>query len=172
MGAMTALVFAGLYPDVPKAILLEDPPSFWMSTAASREETETRRAGMKDWLASLKDKTREELIEGQRQETPQWSQQELELWAESKLRVSPNALKLFVAEEKDWPGLLSKITCPVLLIRADPDRFAIVTSEAAEHLQSLLPQVRIAHIANAGHCIHRDQFDDYMSDVKAFLSQM
>ena len=40
MGAATALVLAGTYPDVPGAILLEDPPAWWTgwaSTPAARE---------------------------------------------------------------------------------------------------------------------------------------
>src|SRR5689334_9107986 len=42
MGAATALVLAGAYPDLPRAILLEDPPPWWMppSPAAARPDTE------------------------------------------------------------------------------------------------------------------------------------
>ena len=34
MGAVSTLALAGLYPDLPRAILLEDPPPWWMPAAA------------------------------------------------------------------------------------------------------------------------------------------
>src|SRR5688572_12373589 len=34
MGAITTLVLAGTYPQLPRAILLEDPPPWWQSSGA------------------------------------------------------------------------------------------------------------------------------------------
>ena len=34
MGAASTLVLAGLYPDLPRAILLEDPPPWWITAEA------------------------------------------------------------------------------------------------------------------------------------------
>ena len=42
MGAMTTLAFAGAYPDVPRAILLEDPPPWWVMNTASAEAAARR----------------------------------------------------------------------------------------------------------------------------------
>ena len=76
MGAATALVLAGTYPDLPGAILLEDPPAWWTgwaSTPAARE----RQVAMRERALNLKRKTREEVIAGQRAEQPGWSDAEL-----------------------------------------------------------------------------------------------
>lgn len=49
MGAMTALALAGLYPDLPGKILLEDPPPFWFPMA--KRTLPGRRSGMGSGLS-------------------------------------------------------------------------------------------------------------------------
>jgi pimeloyl-ACP methyl ester carboxylesterase len=67
MGAATTLVLAGTYPDVPGAILLEDPPARWMPPPPPPPEGEKDRwAGMRNWITDLKAKTREEMLTEQR----------------------------------------------------------------------------------------------------------
>jgi len=192
MGAVTALVLAATYPDVPGAILLEDPPQWWMSSdpvlGAEKEQAGTRASavihgrradderllGMQAWFADLKRKTREQLIAEQRAAAPRWSDAELEPWADSKLRVSPNVLNVFNADASttiDWLSLLPRVTCPVLLITADPAQGAIVTDDGAAALKKLVPQLQIAHLDDAGHNIRRDQLDRYMEAVRAFLAE-
>ena len=174
MGAVTALALAGTNKDVPGAILLEDPPAWWMATWDTSPASEERQAQMRTWLSELKRKTREELIAEQRAATPNWSEAELGPRADAKLRFSPNVLSIFnprTAATFDWPAVLRRITCPALLITADPAQGAIVTEESAAALQALVPQLRIAHIPQAGHNIRRDQFDRYMEVVRAFLAE-
>ena len=66
--------------------------------------------------------------------------------------------------------MVKKITCPVLLITADPARGAIVTTEGAAALQALVPQTQVVHLPGAGHSIRREQFDRYMETVRSFLA--
>jgi N-formylmaleamate deformylase len=173
MGAATALVLAGTHPDIPGAILMEDPPGWWTgwsSTPAARE----RLVAMRERALNLKRKTREELIAGQRVEQPGWSDAELEPWGDAKQRFSPNVLSVFDEDNGanvDWPAVLSRITCPALLITGDPERGAIVTDGSAAALQALLPQLEVAHIPEAGHNIRRDQFARYLDVIRAFLSE-
>jgi pimeloyl-ACP methyl ester carboxylesterase len=174
MGAVTGLALAGTYPDVPGAILLEDPPAWWMAAWDTSPASEERQAQMRIWLGELKRKTREELIAEQRAAMPNWSEAELGPWADAKLRFSPSVLSIFnphTAATIDWPATLRRITCPALLITADPAQGAIVTEESAAALQALVPQLRIEHILEAGHNIRRDQFDRYMEAVRAFLAE-
>ncbi len=69
----------------------------------------------------------------------------------------------------DWPALARWITCPVLLIRADPALGGIVTAEDAPALPVLVPTARVAHIPGTGHAVRRGQFDRYVEAVHAFL---
>lgn len=166
MGGATALVLAGAYSDLPGAILVEDAGG--MGVTAADEE---RRARMRARVTALKRKTRDELIAAQRAETPGWSEAELGPWAEAKLRLSFNVLNRSDAAPVDWPATLRQIACPALLITADPARGAIITEESAAALKALVPQLRIAHVPEAGHSIRRDQFDRYMEIVRAFLAE-
>ena len=172
MGAATALVLAGTYPDVPGAILLEDPPAWWTGWASTRAARE-RHVAMRERALNLKRKTREELIAGQRAEQPGWSDAELEPWGDAKQRFSQTVLSVFEednAANVDWPTILSRITCPALLITGDPERGAIVTDESAAALKTLVPHLQIANVPEAGHNIRRDQFACYMDVVRGFLA--
>ena len=171
MGAGTALVLAGTYPDVPSAILLEDPPAWWAPTLELPAVAEDRVAQRRHWIEELKGKTREELIAAQHAEQPGWSEAELGPWADAKLRFNLSAMHLDPNASVDWPATLRRITCPALLIAADPALGAIITDESAASLRSLVPQLRVTRIAAAGHSIRRDQFDRYMEVVRAFLRE-
>jgi N-formylmaleamate deformylase len=170
MGGATALVLAGTYPDVPGAILVEDAGAFNL-TAARTPADEERQARTRARLTNLKRKTRDELIAAQRAETPHWSEAELGPWADSKLRLSLNVLNRSDAAPVDWAAILPQITCPALLITADPTQGAIITEESAAALKAQVPQLRIAHVPEAGHSIRRDQFDRYTEVVRAFLGE-
>ena len=170
MGAATTLTLAGTFPDLPGAILLEDPPAWWMP-APNDAASDPPRPRPFDWIVHIKRMTREEMIEAGRARSPRWSDAELGPWADSKLRLSFNVLNRPFPARVDWQPILSAITCPALLITADPAQGAIVTKESAAALQELLPHAQVAHIDDAGHSIRRDQFNHYMLVVRAFLAE-
>jgi pimeloyl-ACP methyl ester carboxylesterase len=161
-------MLAGMYPDLPRAILLEDPPPWWI--AAPGAAGPALPAAMRVGIIERKRKTREELIAHAHSQSPTWSEAELGPWADAKLRFSFNVLIASEPAAVDWPGTVRRIVCPALLITADPALGALVTPESAAALQVLAPQVRIAHIAGAGHSIRREQFVRYMETVRAFLA--
>ena len=168
MGAATALVLAGLYPDLPRAILLEDPPPWWMPPDPA-DSGGPRNFG--DWIIGLKRQTHEEMIAQQRAQAPNWSEAELGPWAEAKLRLSFNVLNRGQNRPVDWPGTVKQIACPALLLTADPEMGAIVPPESAATLQEMLPQVQVVNIPGAGHNIRREQFEPYMAAIKTFLAE-
>lgn len=172
MGAATALVLAGTYPDIPSAILLEDPPAWWTDWTQTPDTIE-RLAGMRERAIGLQHKTREALIADQRVAHPGWADTELEPWADAKQRFSPNVLSVYGRDNAagvDWPAILRRITCPSLLIMSDPEQGGIVTDESAATLQALVPHLEVAHIPGAGHNIRRDQYARYLQVVRDFLA--
>jgi len=175
MGALMTLAFAGTYPDVPKAILLEDPPAWWYKAGMPPPMPAEQLAKMRADFAGFKQVTREELIAKQHQSSPTWSDEELGPWADSKLRLSPNIIEIFasnMAASVDWPVVLHQITCPALLITADVKRGAIVSAEGTAELKKIIPHLQSVNITDAGHCIHREQMKIYMASVKAFLADV
>ena len=172
MGAATALVLAGTYPDVPGSILLEDPPSWWTGWYETQDAGE-RVAQMRATAMARKQMDRADLIAEQRAQFPTWSDDELEPWADAKQAISLNVLSVFDRGNPsavDWPATMRQITCPALLITADPALGGIVTDETAAELRALIPQLEVVNIPDAGHSIRRDQFDRYMEVVREFLA--
>jgi pimeloyl-ACP methyl ester carboxylesterase len=172
LGAAMALVLAGVYPDLPGAILLEDPSAWWTVWATSAEADE-RHAAMRARAVEVKILPRDALIADQRANNPGWSDDELEVWADAKRRFSLGVLDILdprFPSEIDWPTLLRRIACQALLLTRDPNRGAIVTTASAATLRALAPQLEIVHFPEAGHSIHRDQFERFLDAVRAFLA--
>jgi pimeloyl-ACP methyl ester carboxylesterase len=170
MGAVATLALASAYPDLPSAILLEDPPPWWAEQPALPADTSWHEQSRRR-LEGLKALSREQLIAMQREAAPRWSEAELPPWAEAKLRFSLDLSLMQSGRPPDWPAALSTIACPALLITADPDLGALVHPAQAAALAALVPQLQVAHIGGASHNIRREQPARYIDVVRGFLAQ-
>lgn len=172
MGADTAMTTAAHYPERVRAIILEDPP-FRLPTPM-REKIEMENAAQEYRANILRGNVAStaDLIAQARVDNPQWPEIELEPWAESKRQVNPNVSQVIFGLRESWREALPRITCPVLLITADPDRGAIVRAEIAREAAGLWKSGRMVHIPGAGHSVHRDQFDRTMQAVREFLKEI
>ncbi len=173
MGAITTLTLAGLYPDVARAIVLEDPPQFWMikNTEGGAPKPPNPLAL---WIAENKRKTKEDLFEEVRAYNPGWAEAELEPWVNSKLRYSPKIVKLVEMVDLSLMGfedLFKKISCPALLLTADTLKGALLGEKDVEPIKQWMPHLDVVHIDGAGHNIRRDQYEKYMETVQTFLAK-
>jgi pimeloyl-ACP methyl ester carboxylesterase len=172
LGAVTTLVMAARHPDVPRAIVLEDPPAWWVRSLDS--ESLPRSTGIRDWVIELKNKTREQILAEGRAQNPLWSEAELAPWADSKVDVSADAMvRLFTPNHTAgivWDELLRCITCPALALTAELSLGGALAPAGVEALRLLVPQLHAVHIADAGHNIRREQFARYMDAVSSFLA--
>jgi pimeloyl-ACP methyl ester carboxylesterase len=166
MGGGTTLALAGLYPDVPGAIILEDAAALSAVDFPPRQEGEENPFLSR--LSRLQTKTRDELIAEMRASSG-WPEAELGPWADAKLQFNLRAAQFHPTNGITWMDLLPRITCPALLITADLDRGGIVRPEMATAMQQHMPQLQIAHIPGAGHNIRREQFDRFITVVRSFL---
>ncbi|GIV76094.1 MAG: alpha/beta hydrolase [Litorilinea sp.] len=171
MGGSTAMALAGLYPELPGAILVEDSGARNYMEDNSAEAQERRRQ-WHDRMVKLKGMSREALLDYARTNMPTWPEAELGPWADAKLRFNLKALNRGGATGMDWDQILRSITCPALLLTADPELGAMVTAERAAQMQALIPQLQVVHIPGAGHNIRREQFGPYMEAVRSFLAQV
>lgn len=53
----------------------------------------------------------------------------------------------------------------------DPERHAIVSPEIAQQAAEIWTNCEVVQVNDAGHCIHRDQYETTMQAVRAFLSK-
>jgi N-formylmaleamate deformylase len=171
MGAITTLLTAGLYPDLPHAILLEDPPPFWQIHEPILT-SERAVSGLAEWIASNKRKTRADLLAELRENSAHWPAAEWEPWIDSKHRYDPKVGMLVQPPDLvsiDFAHTLARITCPALVITADPLHGSASGPADIEALQQLIPQLRVEPVAGAGHNIRRDQPARYVEIIRAAI---
>lgn len=170
MGAVTVALFAGSHPQIPQAVVLEDPPTFEMLADASAQSL-TRHKQWEEFIQSIQGKSISEIIELGRQYSPGWPSAEFEPWAQSKLQYH---LKPFGEDRIDTAvgeKIVSQITCPTLLITADLEQGSIYPPQAADALVTQLPNAKHINIPRAGHNIRRDQPGAFLAAVRGFLQE-
>ena len=181
MGAITAATLAAAYPELVRAIVLEDPPlrdePLFQTTpdkALFQTGGEQQEQYGWQWLFELRALPREERIARGFALNPNWAKEEIIPWADSKAELNIDILEpalAAVANAAPWREVISRIECPILLITGDPELGAIVTPEAAQEAAQLWQHGEVVHIPGAGHNIRRDRYDEMMAAVKAFLNK-
>lgn len=165
MGAMCAAGVGALYPDLLRYIILEDVP--WWD-----EETRQRWSRPRPQAAPQEQPTtREGWVARCRQQSPNWHEDEVQTWADSKMFYHSRPQPAGHPTVPPWQEIAQRISAPTLLLTGDPERGAIVTPAVAEEALRILKRGRAAHIAGAGHCIHRDQFEAAMAAIRGFLAE-
>lgn len=176
MGGSTAGEFGARYPELARALILEDPAWFLPkepvepapNSAAQPEESEYER-----WLKVTHTLSIEEISARCLKNDPQWPEVEVYPWALSKQQFDPNFLSTrSLRRRSDWRETAKKIQCPVLLITSGPELGSIVSPEAGQLATELNPRIQVAHIDRAGHSIRRDNYADYIAAVRGFLHSL
>ena len=168
MGAVTVMLFAGLYPQLPGRVVLEDPPPFEMLASVTEESLAARRQ-WKAFAAANKQKSIEQLIEMNQRESPAWLDAERLPWAQSKQQYSLTVFDEGPVDLAFTKQTVSQIVCPVLLLTADLDKGALYPPASADELVASLPSAGHVHISGAGHNIRREQPAAFLQAVRAFL---
>jgi pimeloyl-ACP methyl ester carboxylesterase len=123
-------------------------------------------------MRSLKTMTPEELHAMAATERAEWDEVERLPWSEAKAQFNLAVLEQPLdAGLPPWREVVGRITCPVLLLTADPALGAIVTPEAAEEAAHLWRTGRVVHIPGAGHNIRRAQYAPFRAAVMTFLRE-
>lgn len=172
MGAATIAYLAAQHPDLAGCILLEDPPWNPKGSAPSPQEQQARAEAWRQDVIARQKLSRAELIAQGRQQQPHWSEDEFEPWVEAKLQVSPKVLDYVGAPSIHWTDYVPAIRCPALLITGDTGLGGIVSSQVAAEVVALNPSCHLAHIADAGHSVRREQFGPYVEAVRRFLHEV
>ena len=171
MGAATAATLAARHPELVACVILEDPP--WREEPPVQPD-EGEKGHLDSWrqrLIVIQTKTREEVMALCREENPKWAEAELAPWADSKLQLDLDVFEASTLSFDPWQEIVPQITCPVLLVTADPELGSIVTAETAQQVAQMLPNGKVVHISGAGHNIRREQFEAYVEAVTHFLRE-
>jgi N-formylmaleamate deformylase len=171
MGAEMTAYAAAAAPDLPRCVILEDPPfgrGFYAATLADREE---QAALMRSQIAERRSTPLERLLAEGRTTNPRWSEDDLIPWTEAKRQVHPNAAyRRRDVPAISWRETLPRIVSPTLLLTAEVERGGLITPAVADEIVSILPNGRVVNIAGASHNIRRDRYASYLTAVQAFLA--
>ena len=165
MGSASVAHFAAKYPDVPRAVILEDPALLRRTAPAptARQTTpEDRRAG----ILARNNTSYEALVAGCMKNSPKWGQSECEYWAPSKRRHHPDTALGSPGRRPPMSELFPKIAAPTLILKADADE---AVKKQNEEVTSLLKSGRIVHITGAGHNVRREGKEQTVQVLRAFL---
>lgn len=164
MGSATAAWFGAKYPDVARAIVLEDPALVRRAPApGAAPDLEKRRAG----ILARNNMSYEQLVSECMKGSPKWGASECETWAPSKRRHHPDTALVSISNRPPMRDLFEKITVPVLILKADAQGDL---RRENEEVAGLLKKGKIVHIAGAAHNVRRDQKQETVSVLKTFLA--
>jgi pimeloyl-ACP methyl ester carboxylesterase len=167
MGSASVAHFAAKYPDVPRAVVLEDPALVRPAAppTASQATPESRRAS----ILARNNMSEEMLVEGCMKNSPKWGRSECEFWAPSKRRHHPETALISNAKRPPMTELFPKITSPTLILKADADE---ALKKQNDQVAGLLKQGKIVHIKGAGHNVRREGKEETVKVLKVFLSSV
>jgi pimeloyl-ACP methyl ester carboxylesterase len=168
MGSFAAAAFAAKYPDMPRAVVLEDPNLGnrpMTPPGAASAGPEARRAA----ILARNNQAEAELVAGCMKNSPKWGRSECEIWAPSKRRHHPDtALGRGVEARPPLSELLAKITAPTLILKAEAQG---ELRQQNEKVAGILKHGQIVHIEGAGHNVRRDEKQRTLAVLKPFLAK-
>jgi pimeloyl-ACP methyl ester carboxylesterase len=169
MGAATAAQMEAQFPSLARALLLEDPPWREPDPTPAPPPTTAPPPSMAQWIIDLKELSEAEMVAKCRADNPTWPEVELQPWAESKVQFDLNFLQAARTSQPHWLDVVKALSVPTLLITADPAKGAIVNPTAAQKAAEANKLVTVVRMDGAGHCIHRENYADYMAALTSFL---
>lgn len=162
MGAATVAWTAARHPDLPRAIVLEDPIGLHERPDRGPDE---RAAMARERREEVVDSSIEELVEERHPNEDPVHARRLALGA---LDCSPQTAARLAREEYPAPhaATFPEIACPTLVLRSDVDVERRVEDLAAA---DSLRDGRLIHVPNAGHHVFDDEYDAAYAELRTFL---
>jgi len=180
LGADGSMHLAALYPEIPRAIFMEDPLIVMPGQPVFGGEISDIGEGALKMMVTIMSliKISPKFI-GKfiaRKMMPISPDDEIIPWLNSKKRFSNDFMKSMKntvdSDTSSQFEVLKKIKVPTLLFMGDRDKGSIVSEEAAQEMAKILPDLRVAHLKGANHDIRRAKFDEYMTALQNFLAEV
>jgi pimeloyl-ACP methyl ester carboxylesterase len=163
MGGATVAWAAATHPDLPRALLLEDPEGL-LDTPDIGPDERTRM--VRENLAGGTNRSVEELAADYDDFDPEVTRRH----AVADTELSPNIAEI---AREGYPSPLKEvfddIACPTLVLRSDADtEHQVRALKAADSLAD----GRLVHVPDAGHYVFHDEFDAAYAELRAFLRRV
>lgn len=180
LGADVSYHLAAFYPDIPRAIFMEDPPIslpgqplFGGEIGKKGNNALKLMVIVMNLIKILPKFLGKSLAKKMMPVSPD---DEIIPWINSKKRFSNDFMRSMKnSSDSVAPSpfkILEQINIPSLLFMGDREKGSIVSEEAAQEMKKAIPNLQIAHLQGANHDIRRAKFDGYIDILKAFLKKV
>jgi len=165
MGGAMAGAIAARRPDLVRAAVLEDPA--WLAPDAPHDESANGVRWLADFERRVADPEGE--VARERAANPSWPDAEFAPWIGAKLRGDPGFLAHGAAFVRDpWTGLAAAIDVPVLVVTGTMNTIVAGSRATIEAIGN--PNIEIAVIDGAGHCVRRDRTEAFHALVDPWIA--
>ncbi|MGD0552300.1 MAG: alpha/beta hydrolase [Sedimentisphaerales bacterium] len=165
LGGSIAAIVAAQYPDIPKKVVLIDPPGLVKPMFETSEDMNRARSWFTRDMNNLKHLSKEDLIKVAAQRHPAISEAARGRWADSKMQMKPQIIDSVLTIPPLKP-YLPKITVPTLILKADAnDTVRKMEIDAV----SAQPNIRVYHVKGAGHLVHLERPEESLVVLNDFL---
>ncbi|MBN1440001.1 MAG: alpha/beta hydrolase [Anaerolineales bacterium] len=176
MGAMTAFQAGVRFPELVRALVLEDPPWRLPSPVQTPIPHPPESMPMVQWAVNLPHQSLEELLAQNRRDHPGWPEELVCVMSEAKKQLDPAIVYPLVEEvqtrETEWLKTIGRVACPMLVFTGNPALGGLMTSEAVAKIRGLNPAAEIVHVPDAGHLIRFDRYAVFMEALRGFLKRI
>ncbi len=148
-GASIALIYAGKYPDSPRALILEAPHVF-VEDLSVQSIGETNNAYQTTDLASRLGRYHEHVDATFRGWSDIWLDPDFLIW--------------------NIESSLDSIRCPVLVIQGEDDEYG--TMHQIEKIRARIPAAQVLPLPRCGHSPHRDQREATLDRMVEFIGEI
>ncbi len=179
LGADTSMNFAATYPELTRAIFLEDPPILQpgqkFGDGTKEYKVEDLGKMMARFMRMFKIMPKFIAIPAARKMSPTYPDDEIYPWVNSKKKVSSDFINSMTSMDFESAApfeVFKRIGVPVLLFIGDNEKMSIVSTEFAQKAADCNAKVQVVHLVGASHDIRRTRFDGYVPALKDFLKNI
>ena len=185
-GALTAAQVAATFPELVRAVILEDPP--WSESPSRAFPTTSENEPWPgyavwlnswiDWHKALRTQTHQERVASSQQFLPpgtyDWPEEELLSHLEAQAQFNLDVLNFVppIPAPTPWRKTVERIECPILLLTGNPERSS-VSQQEAQKIAATWQKGQLVAFPHASHFLHHEtrgeQFEHFLTVVKTFL---
>jgi pimeloyl-ACP methyl ester carboxylesterase len=174
-GAVITMLTGMEGQDCLRGLILEDPPLML------RRDNEESKPFLDffGWAYAMRQHaaTLDEVLAEVVKMNPEVPPEALRGWAQNLAWLDPNYLTAITAGNRretcvnvDFGAHARGITCPVLLMQADPAMGAALVQQDVDFFLANAPQTQLVHFPGSGHGIHSDQTAPFLQAVDEFTA--
>jgi pimeloyl-ACP methyl ester carboxylesterase len=165
LGSLVAITLVAQDATCINRLILEDPP-------AGADRADPMRRLWFEHLLELKRLPFEQVVDGLAEMNPTRDRATNELSARALMNTADGPFRAFLDSDTGpvaTPEQLTRLTMPVLILRADPEKGGALPDEGKSALTTGMSHARLVEFDGVGHLIHGERPEEFVRAVKEFL---